>query len=248
MLVYLRLARFSCYNVAVREVQCKAILSTTFTLLSIFQGIIPLSDTRYQSSGEHSMNMSDSQASSVNSKEIDGTVIQNEDFKEANGKIWRRSQKPLGKGGYSQVYLYQNGRSKCAVKRIANISGGGRTDSAELEEELAALVKLSDHKRFVSFIGWAAYENIAYFALEYIQLGNLEENLGKRERTKKKKLEKGKKTEGTVKRADVCLPEAEVRTILTQILEGIEFMHAEGYIHRDLKPEVRHQHRTVDRY
>ena len=184
--------------------------------------------------------MSDSQALSVNSKKIHGTVKQNEDFKEANGKIWRRSQKPLGKGGYSQVYLYKNGGSLWAVKRIANISGGGRTDPAELEEEKAALIKLSDHERFVSFIGWFAYENIEYFALEYIQLGNLEENLAKRERNKKKKLKKGKETGGAVTRADICLPEAEVKTILTQILEGIEFMHAKGYIHRDLKPEVRH--------
>ena len=173
--------------------------------------------------------MSDSQASSVNSKEIDGIVEQNEDFKEANGKIWRRKPEPLGTGGYSQVYLYENGRSRWAVKRIANISGGGRTSSAELENEKAALIKFSGHKRFVRFKGWFAHENIEYFALKYVQLGNLEDNLPER------------------KEAGGCLPEVEVKTILTQILEGIEFMHAEGYIHRDLKPEVRHQHPTVDR-
>ena len=130
--------------------------------------------------------MSDSQASSVESKEIRGTVEQDEDFKAADGEIWRRSQKPLGKGGYSQVYLYKNGGSLWAVKRIANISGGGRTDPAELEEEKAALIELSDHERFVSFIGWFAYENIEYFALEYIQLGNLEENLAKGKEPKRK--------------------------------------------------------------
>ena len=189
----------------------------------------------------------DPEASFIQAKRIDGIVEQNEDFKAANGKIWRRQPEPLGKGGYSQVYLYKNGGSLWAVKRIANISGGGRTDPAELEEEKAALIKLSDHERFVSFIGWFAYENIEYFALEYIQLGNLEENLAKRERNKKKRMKIGKKTEGTVTKADVCLPEAEVKTILTQILEGIEFMHANRYIHRDLKPEVRHQHPTVDR-
>ncbi|KAM0798965.1 kinase-like domain-containing protein [Usnea florida] len=189
-----------------------------------------------------SVNMSDSKASGseaslIQTKRIDGIVEQNEDFKAANDKIWRRKQEPLGKGGYSQVYLYENGGSRWAVKRITNISGGGRTSSAELKNEKAALIKFSDRERFVRFIGWFACENIEYFALEYVQFGNLEENLRKRERTKKKRLKKGKKTEGTVKRADVCLPEAEVRTILTQILEGIEFMHAEGYIHRDLKPE-----------
>ena len=163
----------------------------------------------------------------------------NEDFKAANGKIWRRSQKPLGKGGYSQVYLYENGGSRWAVKRIPNISGGGRTSSAELENEKAALIKFSDHERFVRFNGWFAHENIEYFAFEYIQLGNLEENLKKTERPGKDILMENKK-------AEVLLPEAEVKAILRQILEGIEFMHAEGYIHRDLKPEVRHQHPTVD--
>lgn len=67
-----------------------------------------------------SINMSDLQASSVESKKIHGrvgpnenfkidrTVEQNEDFKMADGEIWRRNQKPLGEGSYSQVYLYEN--------------------------------------------------------------------------------------------------------------------------------------------
>ena len=173
--------------------------------------------------------MSDSQASPVKLKEIRGTVGQDENFEAANGEIWRRKKNPVGKGGYSQVYLYKNGRSRCAVKRIANISGGGRTSSAELENEKAALIKLSDHERFVRFIGWFAYKDIEYFALEYVQLGNLEDNLGKR------------------KEDGLPLSEEEIKCILTQILEGVEFMHAEGYIHRDLKPQVRHQHPTVDR-
>lgn len=169
--------------------------------------------------------MSDSQASSVESKEIHGTVEQDEDFKVADGEIWRRSQKPLGKGGYSQVYLYkEDGGLEWAVKRIPNISGGGRTSSTELENEKAALIKFSHHERFVHFHGWFAHENIEYFVLEHIQLGNLEDNLRKRG-------EDG-----------LPLSEEEIKCILTQILEGVDFMHAEGYIHRDLKPEVRHHH------
>ena len=179
-----------------------------------------------------SVNMSDSEASGseasgseaslIQTKRIDGIVEQNEDFKAANGKIWRREQEPLGKGGYSQVYLFENGGSRWAVKRIPNISGGGRTSSAELKNEKAALINFSDHERFVRFNGWFAHENIEYFALEYVQLGNLEDNLGKREKD------------------GLPLSEEEIKCILTQILEGVEFMHAEGYIHRDLKPEVRH--------
>ena len=185
---------------------------------------------------------SDPEASSVKPKELRGTVEQNEDFKAADGKKWRRKPEPLGKGGYSQVYLYENGGSRWAVKRIANIRGGGRTSSAELENEKAALIKFSDHERFVRFHGWFAHENIEYFALEYIQLGNLEENLKKRERPGKDILNIREMIRRGNKKAEVRLPEAEVKDILTQILEGIEFMHANGHIHRDLKPEVRHHH------
>ena len=191
--------------------------------------------------------MSDSGASglpafSVHWRKIHGTVKQNEDFKTEDGKTWHRSQKPLGKGGYSQVYLYENGGSRWAVKRIPNISGGGRTSSAELKNEKAALIEFSDHERFVRFNGWFAHENIEYFAMEYIQLGNLEENLKKRERPGKDILNIRAMIRRGNKKAEVRLPEAEVKTILTQILEGIEFMHTKGYIHRDLKPEVRHHH------
>ena len=144
--------------------------------------------------------------------------------KAGNHKIWSRNDKALGKGGFSQVYLYENGRSKWAVKRIASISGGGRTTLAEIEREKAALIKFSHRERFIRFNGWFAHNNIEYFALEYVELGDLEENLKKRDEPRG------------------SLREAEVKTILTQILEGIEFMHAEGYIHRDLKPQVRHHH------
>ena len=109
--------------------------------------------------------MLDSEASSIESKRTDGTVKENNDFETANGKIWRRQSKQLGEGGYSQVHLYEgDGGSKWAVKRIPNISAGGRTSSAELEKEKAALIKPSDRERFIRFIGWFAYENIEYFA------------------------------------------------------------------------------------
>lgn len=166
--------------------------------------------------------MSDSEALLVESKRIEGTVKMNEEFHGADGKIWLRNPNPLGKGGYSQVYLYENSGLQWAVKRIANISGGGRTTTAELAKEKAAMIKFSKHKRFIDFIGWFANENIEYFALEYAELGDLEYNLEE------------------IKKAGNRLPEAEVKTILTQILEGVEFMQAEGYIHRDLKPQVRH--------
>lgn len=36
-----------------------------------------------------------------------------------------------------------------------------------------------------------------------------------------------------------CLPELEVQQITFQILEGLSFLHDNGFTHRDLKPGVR---------
>ena len=194
--------------------------------------------------------MSDSQASLIESKRIDGKLHENNDFETTDGKIWRQKSK-LGKGGYSLVYLYEdeNSGSLWAVKSIKNISGGGRTSSAELENEKAALIKFSDHERFVRFNGWFAHKNIEYFALEYMELGDLEHNLKQRERPGKNILNIiWEMIRGENKKDEVRLPEAEVKTILTQILEGLEFMHAEGYIHRDLKPQVRQYHHHCYRH
>lgn len=38
---------------------------------------------------------------------------------------------------------------------------------------------------------------------------------------------------------DTPLRESEAREITDQILEGLAFMHENGFIHRDLKPAVR---------
>lgn len=84
-----------------------------------------------------SANMSDSEASLIQSKEIKGKVDEkNNTFETEAGKIWRRNSKPLNEGGYSQVYLYKNGGSKYAVKRIVNISGGRYLPSSKKRKQL----------------------------------------------------------------------------------------------------------------
>ena len=69
----------------------------------------------------------------------------------------------------------------------------------------------------VEFLGWFEDAECVYLAMEYVPLGDLEENV--------------QAIGGTVK-------EAEVRDITIQILEGLKIMHLEKFAHRDLKPKV----------
>ena len=63
-----------------------------------------------------------------------------------------------------------------------------------------------------------------FLAMEYMPLGDLEQNI--------QKIEKSP----TYTRHP--LSEEEVQEITRQILEGLKIMHAEGFTHRDLKPQV----------
>ena len=38
--------------------------------------------------------------------------------------------------------------------------------------------------------------------------------------------------------AGYTVPETEMQAIGSQVLEGLYFMHSQGYAHRDLKPQV----------
>ena len=195
------------------------------------------------------MNMSNSQTSSIGSsigyENFDGSRIvdeHHEHFRTKNGTLWRKESK-LGEGGFSQVYLYKSGGGlKCAVKRMPNVNAGGRMTAAELEKEKAALIKFSGRDHFVRFLGCFESSDIEYFVLEHVEFGDLESNLRRREKNRRKKLRKQGDLDRKIKKAEACLSETEVKTILIQILKGLEFLHADGYIHRDLNPRVSHHH------
>lgn len=61
--------------------------------------------------------------------------------------------------------------------------------------------------------GWES----VYLAMEYVPLGDLEDNV----------VKLGGK-----------IGEGEVKEITVQILEGLKIMHLESFVHRDLKPKV----------
>jgi serine/threonine protein kinase len=135
-------------------------------------------------------------------------------------KVWK-VERLLGKGSYGEVRLevYSEGNERRAVKRIW---ARGSTFKVAYERELKALLEFSKPKYkesavFVEFFGWFEDPESVYLAMEYVPLGDLEENV--------------QGIGGTIK-------EAEVRDITNQILEGLKIMHLEKFVHRDLKPQV----------
>jgi serine/threonine protein kinase len=135
-------------------------------------------------------------------------------------KVWK-VDRLLGRGGFGEVRLEvcAEENEQRAVKRIW---ATGSTFKMQYERELKALLEFSKPKYkqsavFVEFFGWFEDPESVYLVMEYVPLGDLEENV----------VANG----GTIK-------EGEARDITVQILEGLKIMHLENFVHRDLKPKV----------
>lgn len=160
-------------------------------------------------------------------------------------KVWR-TDRILGYGSFGEVRLERNqedGKER-AVKKI-KIKSEALKDS-EYEKELKALLEFSKPKAsvmksgcefaslwyfshslqyrdaglFVDFFGWFQDESDVFLAMEYVPLGDLESNVGQAKK----------------------IAEIEARSIIEQLLSGLEIMHAESFAHRDLKPQVNGHH------
>ncbi|CAG9984320.1 unnamed protein product [Clonostachys byssicola] len=134
-------------------------------------------------------------------------------------EIWER-QSELGSGAFGRVWL-----GKCAtgddigklraVKEITKLQRQRRSSEIDYNRELEAIAKFS-HKKyvhcFVQSFGWYESEEAIFIAMEYLEHGDLQSHLVR------------------------PFPEDEVRDIVFQLLEGLSFMHENGFAHRDLKP------------
>jgi serine/threonine protein kinase len=76
---------------------------------------------------------------------------------------------------------------------------------------------------FVDFFGWFQSDDAIFLTMEYMLLGDLEQNL--------QEIENSPTHEGP------ALSGEEAQEITRQILEGLNIMHAEGFANRDLKPQ-----------
>lgn len=135
-------------------------------------------------------------------------------------KVWR-VERALGRGGYGEVRLEicAEDNKRRAVKRIWT---SGSNLKKEYERELKALLEFSKPKYkeaavFVEFFGWFEDTDSVYLAMEYVPLGDLEDNVPPKAG---------------------AIMELEIRDITSQILEGLKIMHQEAFVHRDLKPKA----------
>ena len=128
-------------------------------------------------------------------------------------------QKLLGRGGMGKVYLARQQTLKRLVcVKVLSIPEGEDADlcRARFSREAELLASVS-HPHILSVFdyGTTVDAQLPYLVTEYIEGGDL-----------RRRMSAGK-----------AMSLEKARSLLSQIGEALEFLHARGIIHRDLKPE-----------
>jgi serine/threonine protein kinase len=145
-----------------------------------------------------------------------------------------RIQRTLGGGGFSIVYLAHDTREdrQVVVKEYLPSSQATRVDEETVEsisaeasvnfrrgmkrflDEAAALARI-DHPNIVHVIDFFRENNTVYIVMQY---------------------EEGKDLRWYIKRHDGRLSEKFIRTVFSQLLDGLKVLHGHGLLHLDIKP------------
>ncbi|RCV31108.1 hypothetical protein SETIT_6G150200v2 [Setaria italica] len=131
---------------------------------------------------------------------------------------WRKGDL-IGSGAFGQVYLGMDLHSGelLAVKQVLIGSSNATREKAqahvrELEDEVRMLKNLK-HTNIVRYIGTVQEENTLNILLEFVPGGSIQSLLGRLG----------------------SFPEAVIRKYTKQLLHGLEYLHRNGIIHRDIK-------------
>lgn len=136
-----------------------------------------------------------------------------------NGSVYLgryRIEKTIGKGSYGKVKLAYDQQEEryVALKFIARSSIKKSAHWTRIKREMN-LLRVLDHPNVIRL--YEVHETAQDFvlAMEYVRGQDLFDHI----------VGKGK------------LEEGEARTIFTQLLSGLEYLHGKRVVHRDLKPE-----------
>ncbi|KAF7805116.1 mitogen-activated protein kinase kinase kinase NPK1 [Senna tora] len=131
---------------------------------------------------------------------------------------WRKGEL-IGCGAFGRVYMGMNLDSGelIAVKQVLIAASSASKEKAqahikELEEEVKLLKDLS-HPNIVRYLGTVREEDTLNILLEFVPGGSISSLLGK----------------------FGAFPEAVIRTYTKQLLLGLEYLHTNGIMHRDIK-------------
>ncbi|XP_054800903.1 mitogen-activated protein kinase kinase kinase NPK1 [Prosopis cineraria] len=139
--------------------------------------------------------------------------------KESSPMIRWRKGELIGCGAFGRVYMGMNLDSGelLAVKQVLIAASSASKEKAqahikELEEEVKLLKDLS-HPNIVRYLGTVREEDTLNILLEFVPGGSISSLLGK----------------------FGAFPEAVIRTFTKQLLLGLEYLHKNGIMHRDIK-------------
>ncbi len=123
----------------------------------------------------------------------------------------------LGEGGFGKVYkAYDTHRDRWVAIKMAEVKP--HLEEVRLKKEVAMISKLPSHPNIAYYEECHTFSTFAgeydFGILQYYEHGNLQQLLTNEQ-----------------------LTESQKDSILRQILDGIAFLHNQGIIHRDIKPQ-----------
>ncbi len=146
--------------------------------------------------------------------------------------------KALGAGGFGRTYIARDmrrpGSPACVVKHLqpASSDPGFIKEARRLfNTEAETLEKLGSHNQIPQLLAYFEEEKQFYLVQEYIEGRSLQSEFVNRESPEPDSVVS--RLEAPEKR----LTETEVIAILKDLLGILHFVHSEGVIHRDIKPD-----------